>query len=127
MTPMVDVVLLLIIFFMYTSQFSQLSRTELELPEQRGERDASEDSAALIVDLTATGAMIVAGEPVTQEKLERFVDIEATRLGGVALVDVMIRADRGATAVALDRVTSRLKAAGVVRWKLATSDTGGGA
>jgi biopolymer transport protein ExbD len=36
-TPMIDVVFLLIIFFMTTAQYALLTRTELNLPKEKGE------------------------------------------------------------------------------------------
>ena len=41
LTPMIDVVLqLIIIFFMYTTQFAQVMRSELDLPQETGEGGA---------------------------------------------------------------------------------------
>jgi len=126
MTPMVDVVLQLLIFFMFTSQFSQITRTPMDLPEQPGEAQDAEHPAAIVIDLQPDGFMRVSGEPVDLDRLSRMVEVETARRGGdVGLVDVMIRADRATPATYLNRIAGRLRAQGVTAWKLASTDPGG--
>lgn len=125
MTPMVDVVLQLLIFFMFTSQFAQITRTPMDLPEEAGEPQDTERPAAIVIDVQADGFMRVSGEPVDLDRLARMVEIEIARRGGdAALVDVMIRADRTAQATYLNRIAERLRAKGVTSWKLASTDPG---
>ncbi|NEQ50166.1 MAG: biopolymer transporter ExbD, partial [Leptolyngbya sp. SIO3F4] len=58
MTPMIDVVMLLIIFFLVTYQFSQSIRTPLELPRQEGQKLENQDNSGdIVVDLLANGSI----------------------------------------------------------------------
>ncbi|MCH8037092.1 MAG: biopolymer transporter ExbD, partial [Proteobacteria bacterium] len=41
MTPMIDVVFQLMIFFMYTAQFAQVTRTAIDLPDEAGEEQVA--------------------------------------------------------------------------------------
>ena len=41
MTPMIDIIFLLIIFFMVAAQFAQQARVDLNLPLENGEQDES--------------------------------------------------------------------------------------
>ena len=125
MTPMVDVVLLLLIFFMFTSQFSQITRTPLDLPEEPGEGVEVDDSAAIVLDLDKDGQIFVAAQPVDMDRLVRIVQVEIERRGDVGMVDVLIRADRNASAKHLNAIARRLRALGVGSWKLGTADPGG--
>ena len=125
MTPMVDVVLLLLIFFMFTSQFSQITRTPLDLPKEPGEGVEIDDSAAIVLDLDKNGQIFVAAQPVDMDRLVRMVEVEIERRGGdVGLVDVLIRADRNAPAEHLNTIARRLRALGIGSWKLGTADPG---
>jgi biopolymer transport protein ExbD len=58
-TPMIDVVFLLIIFFMTTAQYALLTRTELDLPKEKGEQREEAEEAGLVVNITSDGQLIV--------------------------------------------------------------------
>ncbi len=121
LTPMIDVVLQLIIFFMFTSQFGELSRTEVELPREPGQDERTEP-ATLTVDLTATGELIFESEPISLESFARIAGIEIERAGAADLVTVRVRPDQRCLAAHLNRVMDRLSRAGVNRWSIGTID-----
>lgn len=126
LTPMIDVVLQLIIFFMLTSRFGDLRRTEIDLPRQPGEQVQAKREPALIIDLTGDGRVVVDSRSVSMIELERL-----TRAGLAAAedrepFDVLIRPDRNAPASDLDRVLGRLAGVGVRSWKLGTVEPGDG-
>ncbi|MEE8153357.1 MAG: biopolymer transporter ExbD, partial [Phycisphaerales bacterium] len=58
-TPMIDVVFLLIIFFMTTAQFARMTRAELALPLELGEQDPAPEEAGLVINVTGEGEIIV--------------------------------------------------------------------
>ncbi|MEZ6242829.1 MAG: biopolymer transporter ExbD [Phycisphaerales bacterium] len=121
LTPMIDVVLQLIIFFMFTSQFGELSRTQVELPREKGQEERLE-KATLTVDLTATGELIFESEPISLESFARIAKIEIERYGDANLVTVRVRPDRRCLAAHLNRVMERLSRAGVSKWAIGTMD-----
>ncbi len=126
MTPMIDVVLQLIIFFMFTSQFGQVTRSDVELPREAGEEEPETERPTLVIDLSAAGVLLVEARPMTVERVSRLVSIEVERVGGRAeLVDVLIRADRRAPAARLNELATRLSELGVRRWRLGTSSVEG--
>ena len=61
MTPMIDIVFLLLIFFLTTMQLARESRAEVELPVEMGEKDPAVQPAGLILNVLADGS-IVEGE-----------------------------------------------------------------
>lgn len=120
MTPMIDVVLQLIIFFVYTSQYAELARVDLELPEQRGEELAAEESSLLVLSVDETGAVFIAGTPIESGMLASSVSPELDRRGGADQTRVLIRVDQRAAAGSLDQVIVVLNELGVSDWALAT-------
>lgn len=126
MTPMIDVVMLLIIFFMLTSRFGDLRRTEIDLPRQPGEREASRREPALIIDLRGDGRTLVDSREVSITELERLARVGLAGATVSEPFEVLIRPDRNAPARHLDAVLSRLAATGVSTWRLGTTEPDGG-
>ena len=122
MTPMIDVVLQLIIFFMFTSQFGQVTRSEVDLPDEAGEGEQARERPSLVIDLTAGGEFVVEGRPMSIEGVVRVATSAVQRAGSRPdSVDVLVRADRAAPARDLNELATRLSSAGVRRWRLGTS------
>lgn len=120
LTPMIDVVLLLIIFFSLTSQFSETTRTTVDLPRERGDATRNGESASIVIDIDASGDIKVLGQSVDLGQLGDRIsrDLQGRR---AAEVDVVIRADRRCVTANFDRVVRALARAGVQRWNLATA------
>ncbi|OOV88267.1 ExbD/TolR family protein [Oceanospirillum linum] len=66
LTPLIDVVFLLLIFFMVSTTFDQSSELELQLPET-SHGQAVETPAPLRLEVPETGSILMNGKPV--EKL----------------------------------------------------------
>lgn len=125
LTPLIDVVFLLIFFFMITSKFGDLRRTEIDLPREPGERGGTAREPAMIVDLTGDGRMLVDSHEVSVIELERMARTGLAAATDADPFDVLIRPDRNAPARDLDRVLSRLAAIGVREWRLGTVEPDG--
>ena len=82
MTPMIDVVFLLIIFFMTTARFARETRADLELPPEVGEQQETGEEAGLIINIDANGTIIVGAEELTIETLEELVLDRVSELRG---------------------------------------------
>ena len=65
LTPLIDVVFLLLILFMVSTSFSELTQLVVDLPEAEG-TPASVDSSVLLV-LDVTGNITLDGEPVPND------------------------------------------------------------
>ena len=53
LTPMIDVILLLIVFFMLSSQFSRTERMQVDLPVESGDELAVEEHPSeIVIDMT---------------------------------------------------------------------------
>lgn len=97
LSPLIDVVFQLLIFFAVTTSFLQVSGLELELPES--DADAPERTAAaanpapLVIELAADGSMTFRGDPITLEALEEQLRGALAERGEE---HVVLRADRDA-------------------------------
>lgn len=121
-TPMIDVVFLLIIFFMTTAQFAKITRAEIDLPRERGEQETEPDEAGVIVNITSKGTIIVADETLTLEGLE---DRLAATIGNAPdqsarAVKLLLRADRDADSARLNEVITLLQGMGLSAARVAT-------
>ncbi len=121
-TPMIDVVFLLIIFFMTTARFAQDTRAQLDLPREKGEQNETREEAGLTINITAEGAIIVGSDTMTLDELEDLVMEEVAGIRGRDAVQLklMIRADRNADSTRLNRIVTRLQRIGVGAARLAT-------
>ena len=124
LTSMIDVVFQLIIFFMFTSQFGELRRTEIDLPRQPGDETQARQEPAMIIDMTNDGIYLVESVETSLIEIERIARAGVASQNDADPFDVLIRPDRHASARNLDRLLSRLSRTGVQRWKLATVDGG---
>ncbi len=126
-TSMVDLVFLLIIFFLTTSTFIEKNRAPLELPKDHAEaqfRRRADRPATLVVNLTRNGTIIVAGEYVALDALVEKVRQERDAAGGAAELDLVLRADRNAPLRFVNEVAERLVDLGLRQWRLASELTG---
>lgn len=122
LTAMIDVVFLLIIFFMTTAQVAQLTRTEIDLPREKGEQRAAPDEAGLVINITSEGQVVVASRTVDLEQLESIVrsELRETSDRSAHQLKLLLRADRNAAAAHLNRVVDLLESLGVGEARLAT-------
>ncbi len=67
-TPLIDVVLLLLIFFMLTSSFISQAAIRIDLPPAAAAEP--QDKESLVVSITEEGELYVDEEPVTWEAFE---------------------------------------------------------
>ncbi|MEM8835488.1 MAG: biopolymer transporter ExbD [Planctomycetota bacterium] len=127
LTPLVDVVFLLIVFFLTTSSLVEITREPVTLPEQEGERESDARTPGIVVNVTVTGGLIVEREPVTRAQLAEMLRVEVARAGGdPRAVDVLIRCDQDAPLEHLNQLARTFTAIGIRSWRLGTSVPSGG-
>ncbi|NGZ28741.1 MAG: biopolymer transporter ExbD [Magnetococcales bacterium] len=68
-TPLVDVVFTLVIFFMITTTFSSVSGIKMDLPEA-STTEAAKSDKQVTVTVTRTGQYFIQGESVLDDQLE---------------------------------------------------------
>ncbi|MEE2640678.1 MAG: biopolymer transporter ExbD [Planctomycetota bacterium] len=102
MTPLIDVVFLLLIFFLVTSRFadeeqmSQMSPVERELdislPDSSEAVPLTNEQNTLFVTVTEEGRYFLQGESLTGDQLES--KLETARTNNPAQTSVVIRGDK---------------------------------
>lgn len=111
--PLIDVVFLLIIFFMVVSQFSQVDAESLSLPgASEGESVGGRSQEKVIVNVHEDGKIVVGSIEYTITALGELLD----DFGNEAMeVGVLIRADKGARAGAVRAVMKACADRGIRR------------
>src|SRR3954463_3162086 len=84
LTPMIDVVLLLIIFFTLTAQFANILKTPLDLPQEPGAGAPEQNPASVIIDITKDGELRLAAAPIALEQFLQVIaaDVKQAKAGG---------------------------------------------
>ncbi len=116
MTPMIDVVFLLIIFFLVSSHLArQESQMDLELPvAAAGEEDVDQDVPRLTINVKADGTLWLAGRPIATNQLKnRFVAAQAKEGDNI---EVRIRGSRSAPYSAVEPIM--VACTGAKIWKV---------
>ncbi|MCE9683351.1 ExbD/TolR family protein [Halomonas alkalisoli] len=106
LTPMLDVVFIMLIFFIVTTSFIKESGIEIQRPESSAAMP--QPDAQLMVAITSEGAVWVDGQPVDAHRVGERVAALISGDGGV-----VIQADREATTGLLIEVMDRIRQAGV--------------
>ncbi len=120
MTPMIDIVFQLLIFFLVTAQMAEQTRAKLNLPQERGEDAAESEQAGLTVNVLADGRIVVNDAEVPLEALDALVDEAIKVAGGADRLKPLVRADRDCDAARLNEVFQRLASRGLSAIRLAT-------
>ena len=122
LTPMIDVVLLLIIFFMLTSQFAQSGRAEVSLPDQAGLSGEESRGAELVIDLDARGETRIFGRDISIDGiLNEAANANAIAKAGRGTVRVLLRADQNCPASAVQNLCAALINIGIRTVSIGTS------
>jgi len=120
LTPLIDVVFLLLIFFMVSTTFEHQSRIQIELPEATAEATKPDDESLEII-IDAQGRFFLGDQQVVNTELKTLKGAISKIVGEREGMPVIIRADaktpHQAVITALD-ATSQL---GMTRISLATT------
>ena len=122
LTAMIDVVMLLIIFFTLTSQFAKTQLQPLDLPKEQGAKFESTQQSTVFIDLRADGGLSVLGMRTDIPAVAKMMQGEVQRYGDK--LDLVIRAERNCPSQHLNALADALAAVGVRAWKLATAGEG---
>ena len=120
LTPLIDVVFLLLIFFMVSTTFEQQSRIQIELPEATATAAETEDETLEIV-IDSQGRYFIGERQVVNSEVKTLKSAISKAVDGREPLTVIIRSDAStpyqAVITALD-ATSQL---GLTQISLATS------
>ena len=95
-TPLIDVVFLLLIFFMVSTTFDRQSELNIELPEASGEISESE-AVEIEVFIDSKGRFAINGEQLVNNQSDTLLRVLREAAGNDKDPRVIINADKNAT------------------------------
>ena len=124
MTPMIDVVFLLIIFFLVSSHLArQESQVVVDLPDAASsDRPEEEDVRRVIVNVLSETQILVGSQPVEPARLETLLNYESQRTQGAGSnrpLEVRIRTDRSVPYRAVEPILLACARSGIWNVKFA--------
>jgi biopolymer transport protein ExbD len=122
MTPMIDIVFLLIIFFMTVSQVTRTVDHPVELP--RVVDGASESKTATVtINLNEKGSVIVAGKVLSQQEVATALQAQLEKMDNDPdRIRIQIRCDRNCLSKFVNRLVNRLSSMGFKKVRCAVAD-----
>jgi biopolymer transport protein ExbD len=120
LTPLIDVVFILLIFFMVSTTFQRESEIKIELPEASAEAVEEHDEILEIL-INTEGHFFIGGEQVVNTELKTLKGAIRKFLGDKKEMPVVIRADRTSPYEAVIRAMHATSQLGLEQMSLATS------
>jgi len=124
MTPLIDIMLVLLIIFMVTSSIATQSGLEIDLPEAASGKEGDSETKAVLVSLGRSGLITVQGQRVLIENLQSLIE-EQLKLAGTKFV--VFEGDESANLGLAVKVMDMAKLAGAERFAIATDKADVGA
>ena len=120
LTPLIDVVFLLLIFFMVSTTFIRETQLELELPEASGDLQQPEEQSIVIV-IAEDGTYAVNDQALVNSQLATLMRALREQIGeGDASRQLIITADANATHQAVVRAMDAAGRLGLTRLSITT-------
>ncbi|MBT4531005.1 MAG: biopolymer transporter ExbD [Phycisphaerae bacterium] len=121
LTPMIDIVFLLIIFFMVAAQFAQQAHVELQLPKEAGEQLKDKAQGVLVINVLRDGSIMVDKNEgsISLAVLEGIVG-DSIGTDGADWKNITVRADENTLAKSLNEVLAVLHKFGLSATNIAT-------
>lgn len=133
LTPLIDIVFLLLIFFMVSTTFTRESQLKIQLPEARGEQATQQKIPQLVIEISSLGVYAVKGPQdqaarqvlnTSPQALERVIRTAGENQDKDKMI-VIIRADKQTPHEAVVRALSVAGQLGLKRITFATESTAG--
>lgn len=122
LTPLIDMLFILIVFFLATSRFQQDERDEkVKLVQSRSKLPIATANDLLVIEVLESGEKRVHGETKTLEELEKIIRERVERSAGA---EIVIRADRRARVGHLQETTEICHRLGLETPKIAYAQGG---
>lgn len=118
--PLINVVFLLLIFFMLAGALHAVDRFNVEPPTTSGFNEAAEQDPTVLIG--ADGRLALAGEEVTEQALQQMI---RSRVEQMPAAIVRLKADHRVEALRIVEVMTLLKAAGVDQVLMLTLESSG--
>ena len=122
-TPLIDVVFLLLIFFMVSTTFDRESKIEVTLPEAAIDVPVNSEKDPIEVTVSSEGSFFVNGQRVVNSQILTLKQALVKVANGRKDPPIIITADANATHQAVVTVMDAARQLGFVHMNIATSIT----
>lgn len=120
LTPLIDVVFLLLIFFMVTTTFSRETRLLVNLPEANAELSSETEVRQIEVLVTQEGAYSINGRSLVNNRIETLIRGLEIESGGDTDLPILLIADAEATHQSVVTAMDAIGQSGFSRLNIAT-------
>jgi biopolymer transport protein ExbD len=121
LTPLIDVVFLLLIFFMVSTTFKEDARIKVQLPEAQGEEVAADEPVTLDITIDRDGRFYVNQRQVVDRTVETLKKAIAGATAGERDLPVVIKADAKAPHQAVMTAMDAASQLGLLRFAFAAT------
>ncbi len=121
LTPLIDVVFLLLIFFMVSTTFIRESQLKIDLPEATGELQQV-DGGALEISISAAGEYSIGGQLLINGQLDTLIRGLREASGGDTKRRLIVTADANASHQAVVQAMDAAGQVGLVRISITTQN-----
>lgn len=122
LTPMIDVVFTLLVFFMLATKFAERERElDVDLPAASAAQDPTRVPQELVINVARDGRVSIDGRAFEREALPQFLEDTAQRTPGIP---VTLRGDRRGAYDEIVHVLNECMRAGLSDLSLSTLDDG---
>ena len=122
LTPLIDVVFLLLIFFMVSTTFTRETQLKVELPEAQGEQASQEEANKIEVFISRDGAYAVNGQTLVNRKVETVMAALKQIANDNTAIPLVITADANATHRSVVTVMDAAGRLGIVNLSISTQE-----
>ena len=113
-TPLIDIVFLLLIFFMTVTQASRIKEEQLELPQQEGSRD--KETSSLTINIRQDGQLVMLGRVLQLDRLLTLVNEELARVDNdPRRINIELRVDQRGESRAANQIARSLEQLNIKR------------
>jgi biopolymer transport protein ExbD len=123
LTPLIDVVFLLLIFFMVTTTFDRHAKLKVELPEASAKMQQQQQEKPVVLAIDAKGNYFIDDRQLVNTKLETLKIALQKSVADKKDVSLVLRADASTPHQAVVRAMDAASQLGLTRLSIATIES----
>lgn len=123
LTPLIDVVFLLLIFFMVSTTFDRHARLKVELPEASAKKEQQQQDEPLVLSIDAKGNYFINDRQLVNTALDTLKTALQKSVGDRKDVSLVLRADAKTPHQAVVRAMDAASQLGLTRLSIATIES----
>ena len=123
LTPLIDVVFLLLIFFMVSTTFDRHANLKVELPEASAKKEQQQQQEPLVLSIDANGNYFINDRQVINTQLDTLKSALQKSIGERKDVSLVLRADARTPHQSVVRAMDAASQLGLTRLSIATIES----